>query len=195
MLNYILITIKRGAKMTNIEILAGSDKFKKVEDIFLNFDLVVDILRDDVIKVLGKNGIISQDFDEYFFAACKIIESNLKKKQHLGGIQRLLNCKDIEEGFKILLSKLRGYTHNQMQKNRKNSVAYFKFMYKNEVEKIDTNSDPLDLILAEEEAEIELQSQKEAKEKEIENFKKMVEKGEIKVGKTRCGNTQLCFNF
>ena len=181
--------------MTSTQILINSGKFKKVEDIFLNFDLVVDILRDDVIKVLGKNGIVSQDFDEYFFAACQIIKSNLKQKQYLSGIKRLLRCRDIEEGFKILLSKLRGYTHNQMQKNRKNSVAYFKFMYKNEVEKIDTNSDPLDLILAEEEAEIELQSQKEAKEKEIGNFKKMVQNGEIKTSKTGCGHTQLCFSF
>ena len=181
--------------MTGPQILINSGIFKKVEDIFLNFELVVEILRDDVIKILGKNGIISQDFDEYFFAAGRIIESNLKKKQHLGGIQRLLNCKDVCEGFKILLSKLRGYTHNQMQKNRKNSVAYFKTRYKKEVEKIDTNSDPLDLILAEEEAEIELQSQKEAKEKEIENFKAMIGKGEIKAKKLNTGNTQLFFDM
>ena len=181
--------------MTNIEILVGSGKFKKVEDIFLNFDLVVEILRDDVIKVLGKNGIISQDFDEYFFAAGQIIQSNLKKKQHLGGIQRLLNCKDIKEGFGILLSKLRGYTHNQMQKNRKNSVAYFKTRYKKEVEKIDISSDPLDLILAEEEAEIDAKSQKEAKEKEIENFKTMISEGEVKAKKLNSGNTQLFFDM
>ncbi len=176
--------------MTNIEILVSSGRFKKVEDILLNYDLVVDVLKEDVIKMLAKAGITATSIDDYFAAAAKKIKKNIENKQHLKGIQKLLTCKNIEMGFKIFLSKLRGYTHNNMLQSRKNSVAFYQKRYKNEIETMDVISDPLELLLQE-----ELERAKQAKEKEIEKFKEMVQNGEIKMRKTKAGHCQLCLSF
>ncbi len=181
--------------MTNIQILVNSGRLKKVEDILSNFDLVADMLKEDVTRTLAKAGIVATSIDDYYTAATRIIKENLSKKRHLGGIKRLLSCSDIEAGLKILLSKLRGYTHNQMIKDRKYSVTWWKKRWRNEVETMDTMHDPLELLLQEEEKREERQRKKQAKEKEIEKYREMVANGEIKASKTGCGHTQLCFSF
>ena len=181
--------------MTNIQILVNSGRLKKVEDILSNFDLVADMLKEDVTRTLAKAGIVATSIDDYYTAATRIIKENLSKKRHLGGIKRLLKCEDVEQGLKILLSKLRGYTHNQMLKDRKNSVAYYQKRWKNEVEVMDTMHDPLELLIAEESEREELERAKQVRKNEISEFKKMVQNGEIKTSKTGCGHTQLCFSF
>lgn len=181
--------------MTNIEILANSGKFKKVDDILSNFDLVADMLKEDVARTLSSAGIIATSIDDYFASAARIIKENLSKKRHLNGIKKLLSCENVEQGLKILLSKLRGYTHNQMLKDRKNSVAWWKKRWRNEIETMDTSTDPLELLLQEESEKEELERAEEIKKNEIEKFRKMVEDGEIKARKTKSGHTQLCLSF
>jgi len=176
--------------MTNIKILVNSKKFEKVEDILQNFELVAEILKEDVIKTLAKANVTTTAIDDYYAVATKKIKENLKNKRHLRGIRKLISCKDAEQRLKILLSKLRGYTHNQMLQTRKNSVAFWQKRYKNEVEVIDTTSDPLELLLQE-----ELQKVKQVKDKELQKFKKMVKNGEIKAIKSENGYAQLCFCF
>lgn len=181
--------------MTNIQILVNSGRLKKVEDILSHFDLVADLLKEDVTRTLAKAGILPNNIDDYYVAAVEIIKRNLRKKRHLSGINKLLSCTDVEQGLKILLSKLRGHTHNQMLQSRKNSVAYYQKRWKNEVEVMDTMHDPLELLIAEESEREELERAKQVRKNEISEFKKMVQNGEIKTNKTGCGHTQLCFSF
>jgi len=181
--------------MTSIEILVQSGRFKTVEDILQNIDLVTDMLREDVAKTLAKAGITATSLDDYYTEAVRKIRHNLERKRHLKGIKKLLSCQNVETGLKILLSKLRGYTHNHMLQHRKNSVAYYKKKYKNEVEAMDTTSDPFELLLQEEAEKEEKNRRKQAKKEEIEKIAKMVQRGEIKASRTGCGHTQLCFNF
>jgi len=181
--------------MTSIEILVQSGQFKTAKDILENFDLVTEMLREDVARTLASAGITATTIDDYFAPAARIIKENLRKKRHLGGIKKLLSCENVEQGLKILLSKLRGYTHNQMLKERKNSVAFFKSRWKNEVATMDTSTDPFELLLQEESEEEEEKRKKQAREKEMEKFKKMVANGEIKRSRTGCGHTQLCLSF
>ena len=177
--------------MTNIEILKSSGMFNSVEDIIANMDLVVEVLRDDVARILGAKGIVSTSFDDYYGRAVQILIRNISKKKHLPGIQKLLSCTDIEQGLKVILSKLRGHTHCEMQTNRKNSVAYLKSRYKNTVDVIDNSADPLDLIIAEEEQELQQQNQ----EQEIERLHQMVQNNEISAEKSSAGHAQLFFNL
>ena len=60
---------------------------------------------------------------------------------------------------------------------------------------MDTGADPLELLLQEEEVKEERERKKQAKEKEIEKFKEMVQNGEIKMRKTKAGHCQLCLSF
>jgi len=192
----LIIIAQKGAKMTNIQILVNSGKFKRVEDILSNFDLVADMLKEDVTKTLAKAGIVATSIDDYYRPAVEIIKRNLNKKRHLSGIQKLFLCQDVEQGLKIILSKLRGYTHNNMLQSRKNSVAFWKKKYKNEVKAMDVIYDPLELLIAEEEtAKEQFERAKQVRKNEISKFRKMVKNGEIKVSKTGCGNTQLCLSF
>jgi len=154
-------------------------------------DLVAEVLRDDVARVLAKEKIISTSFDDYYSKAVKVLTRNIEEKRHLSGIQRLLSCTDIKLGLEIILSKLRGHTHSEMLANRKNSVANLKSKYINTTDVVDVNSDPLDLIILEEDEKIQQHNQ----HREVKRFHDMIEDGEIAAVKSSAGHAQLFFNF
>ena len=177
--------------MNTVEIIKNSKKIKTVDDIIKNIDLLVDLMIDDVSKILQKNNIKSpQDFNDYYSEAAKKLKNSLQNKQYLKGVKRFFNCGDVEQALYLFLRKLTSNVRNEMSLKRGQSIAIQKKKLKHQVEYMD-HSDPLDLIIAEEEQELQQQNQ----EQEIERLHQMVQNNEISAEKSSAGHAQLFFNL
>jgi hypothetical protein len=119
--------------MNTIDIIIKSGKFQSINDVINSINLIIDLLKEDVIRTLAATGV-GGDIDDYFTRAAEILKRNIDRKKHLQGIRKLLNCSDIGTGLNIILSKLRGQTQNEMLKDRKNSVQQLKSRYQDTVD-------------------------------------------------------------
>ena len=179
--------------MTNIEILAGSEKIKKIEDILENLDLIFDMLKEDVIKIIkATGGFCDESFEEKYAQATRWTKKQLDK-HHLRIFKRIYTCNSVKQALKLLLTRIVANTRNQFDNKRKNTVAYCSAKVKetlkqNVVEKINA-ADPLQILL---DAEMQILAEEDA-EKNIEKYKNEI-KEITKIDKV--GNYfQLAFSF
>lgn len=92
--------------MNAIEILINYSKLKTVQDLVNNMDLVTDIVKDDVFKIAKSKRIFFADFDFAYGCAVEILRKQLLKT-HLKGIKKFfLNCDNLENGLKWLVSRI-----------------------------------------------------------------------------------------
>lgn len=184
----------KGFKMTNIELIANSSKIKKIEDILLNVDLVADLLMEDVIKIIKKNGgYIDFDINMYYAEAIKWTKIQLNK-HHLKLYKRIFTCGNIKAALQLILVRIVANIKNQFDLHRKGTVAFYKSLKKQEIQediikKMNT-SDPLELLL-----DVEMQIL--VKEERLEYLKlykkKLLEI--VKIKKNENNNLQMIISF
>ena len=179
--------------MTNIEIIAGSEKIKTVEDILKNIDLIADLVKEDVVRIIKKTGGFTDDtFEGKYAEAIKWTKKQLSK-HHLKLYQRIFKCGDIKAALRLLLVRITANVKNQFCAKRKGTVAYWGLKKKATLnsellEKMNAN-DPLQILLDKEMQILEF----EFKQKNIEKYKNEI-KEITKIDKV--GNYfQLAFSF
>ena len=180
--------------MTNIEILAGSSKIKTVEDILKNLDLITDLLKEDVVRIIKKTGGFTDDtFEGKYAEAIKWTKKQLNK-HHLKLYQRIFKCDDIKAALRLLLVRITNNTRNQFDTKRKNTVSYWSLrktqnLHEKIIEKMQAE-DPLEILL---DKEMQILS-KEAKIENLKEYKKELLKiAEIK--KNENNNLQMVISF
>ena len=66
--------------MQLVEILIYSNKIKTVDDLLNHFDLIIELARDDILKITKSKRLLFSDFDFTFGEAIKILINQLQKK-------------------------------------------------------------------------------------------------------------------
>jgi len=130
--------------MTTPDLLSESGKFKTFNDILQNYDLIADLAGDDVQRMLQKKGkIVAEGFDEYYRAATENFRKTMQKvtrnNERLKGIEKIYNfCSEnrIRNAIAKVVSRISGQTENELDPNRKNSLAWRKKNMKYEIETI-----------------------------------------------------------
>ena len=179
--------------MSNIEIIASAPKIKKVEDILVNIDLISDLLKEDVVRIIKKvDYFCDESFEEKYAEAILHTKKQLNK-HHLRLYKRIFTCKNIKQALNLLLIRMANNVKNQFDKNRKGTVAYWNAKTKetvkqNIIKKMNAN-DPLEILL---DQEMQILAE-EAQQKNLEEYKeelKQITRIE-KVG----NHFQLAFNY
>ena len=91
--------------MQLVEILSYSNKIKTVDDLLNHFDLIIELARDDILKITKSKRLLFSDFDFTFGEAIKILINQLQKK-YLKGVQRFLRCQNIENAIKWIITRI-----------------------------------------------------------------------------------------
>lgn len=91
--------------MQLVEILIYSNKIKTVDDLLNHFDLIIELARDDILKITKSKRLLFSDFDFTFGEAIKILINQLQKK-YLKGVQRFLRCQNIENAIKWIITRI-----------------------------------------------------------------------------------------
>ena len=91
--------------MQLVEILSYSNKIKTVDDLLNHFDLVIELARDDILKITKSKRLLFSDFDFTFGEAIKILINQLQKK-YLKGVKRFLRCQNIENAIKWIITRI-----------------------------------------------------------------------------------------
>lgn len=89
--------------MQLVEILSYSNKIKTVDDLLNHFDLVIELARDDILKITKSKRLLFSDFDFTFGEAIKILINQLQKK-YLKGVKRFLRCQNIENAIQWIIT-------------------------------------------------------------------------------------------
>ena len=106
------------------DILSCSNKFKTVDDLYNQLDLIIDLAKDDVQKIAKSRKIYFFDFDTIYFQASKALKRQLLKT-HLTGIKRFWNCENIEFATNWLVSRLlNNCTNLATNKSYSNYMGY-----------------------------------------------------------------------
>ena len=87
------------------EILSHCHKIKTVDDLLNHFDLIVELARDDIYKIVKVKKIFFADFDFAYTNGVKLLKNQLTKT-HLRAIKRLLKCDNIEKALKWIISRI-----------------------------------------------------------------------------------------
>ena len=111
---------------TTAELIINSSKFKKVEDLYLNFDLISDLLKEDVQKICSSKNIFFSDFDASFATSVAQTRATLTKK-HLVAIKRFFDCKNLKSALNFLVARLLNNMLNANDVKRKFAFKAPKF--------------------------------------------------------------------
>jgi hypothetical protein len=87
------------------DILNYSNKIKNVSDIIIYFDLIIDIVKDDVKNIVISKRIYFFDFDYIFNESAKILKNQLEKK-HLHGIQNFYSSANLNVAVSWMIARL-----------------------------------------------------------------------------------------
>ena len=91
--------------MDTTTIIASSKKFKNVEDLYLNFDLISDLLKEDIQKICVAKSLYFADFEASFKVALSQTKKTLVKK-NLRGVKRFFSCTNLKDALKWLQSRI-----------------------------------------------------------------------------------------
>lgn len=129
--------------MQLVEILSHSNKIKTVDDLLNHFDLIVELARDDVYRIVKAKKIFFVDFDFAYTDGVKLLRNQLTKT-HLKAIKRFFKCDNIEKSLKWIISRIINNAINvSLNKKYKLYVApQFCALHEN----IESNDD-IDIIL------------------------------------------------
>jgi len=91
--------------MDTISLIKNSTKFNKVEDLYLNFDLISELIKDDLLKICKSKNLYFSDFEASFKVALVQTKKTLSKT-NLKGVQKFFDCPNIESALKWLQSRI-----------------------------------------------------------------------------------------
>jgi DNA gyrase/topoisomerase IV subunit A len=91
--------------MKTIEIIKSVNKFNNSTDLIKNIDLIIEILKNDILKFSQLKKVYFADFDFTFSQATIILKKQITKI-HLTGIRKFLEENDIEKSIKWLFSRI-----------------------------------------------------------------------------------------
>ncbi len=112
---------------TTSELIINSKKFTKVEDLYLNFDLISDLLKEDVQRICLAKNIFFSDFDASFATSVAQTRATLTKK-HLRAIKkRFFACKNLKSAINFLISRILNNMLNANDTKRKFAFKAPKF--------------------------------------------------------------------
>lgn len=112
--------------MNTATLIANSNKFTKVEDLYLNFDLISDLLKEDVQRICLAKNIFFSDFDASFATSVAQTRATLLKK-HLRAIKRFFACKNLKIAINFLVARLLNNMQNASDTKRKFAFKAPKF--------------------------------------------------------------------
>lgn len=82
-----------------------------------DLNLIIDIIKEDIFQISRSQRLYFKDFDFTYSESVKILKQQLSKK-HLRGIKRFLECKNLENSIRWLISRLLNNMRN-LTTNRK----------------------------------------------------------------------------
>jgi len=86
-------------------LISNSGKFKNVEDLYLNIDLISDLIKEDIQKICASKSLFFSDFEASFKVALSQTKYTLLKR-NLRGVTRFFNCSNLKEALKWLQARL-----------------------------------------------------------------------------------------
>ena len=111
---------------TTSELIINSKKFTKVEDLYLNFDLISDLLKEDVQRICIAKNIFFSDFDASFKFSVAQTRATLTKK-YLHAIKKFFDCKNLKIAINFLVARLLNNMKNANDTKRKFAFQAPKF--------------------------------------------------------------------
>lgn len=87
------------------QIIKNCNKIVNVNDVLNNLDLIIDIAKDDVLKITKSKGISFPDFDFAYNDGVKQLKNQLTKN-HLRAIKRFFECDSLENALKWIISRI-----------------------------------------------------------------------------------------
>lgn len=121
------------------EILNHSKKIKSIDDLINNLDLVIEVAKEDVLKMASSRKLYFHDFDYSYSQAANILKSQLKKK-HLKAINKFYKCEVLGNAIKWLISRLLNNMVNITTNKKYKLYSPHKVMLINEDTKEDFDS-------------------------------------------------------
>jgi len=106
--------------MTDIQII--SRKYQTVDSFLGDFEQNSIILKENVQRILRSNGIVSDNFDDYYNSGLRKLQKTLKNKRYLSGIKRVFSYENVENAVKLIVQRLVSYTRNELNAERPNSI-------------------------------------------------------------------------
>lgn len=91
--------------MKLIEILSHCNKIEKIDDLLNNYDLIVELAKLDVKKILKSKQIRFPDF-EFSYSTSVLMTKDQLSKKYLTGSKRFLNSTNINDAIRWLISRL-----------------------------------------------------------------------------------------
>jgi len=91
--------------MKLVEILSHSNKLQTVDNLLNHLDLVFDLAKDDIYKIVKSKGLQFGDFDFTYADAVEMLRCQLQKS-HLKGISRFLECENIASAVSWLITRI-----------------------------------------------------------------------------------------
>ncbi len=103
--------------MNTIEILDQYYINRNKISLSSDLNLIIDIIKEDIFQISRSQRLYFKDFDFTYSESVKILKQQLSKK-HLRGIKRFLECKNLENSIRWLISRLLNNMRN-LTTNRK----------------------------------------------------------------------------
>ncbi len=91
--------------MQFIEIIKNCNKIVNVSDVLNNFDLIIDIVKEDVLRITKSKQIFFTDFDFAYNDGVNMLKNQLAKI-HLKAIRRFFESDSIEDALKWIVSRI-----------------------------------------------------------------------------------------
>ncbi len=91
--------------MQLVEILSHNSKIKTIYDLINYIDLIIELVREDVLRISKSKQILFDDFDFTYAYATKMLKSQLQKT-HLQAIKRFFKFKNIKDALKWIVSRI-----------------------------------------------------------------------------------------
>lgn len=88
------------------DILKNNNTIQNVSDIIKNFDVTVELLKDDIERVAKSKRIYFPDFEFAFKSGVEMIKHTLSKSKLPRSTAKFLQCENIENALKWLLSRI-----------------------------------------------------------------------------------------
>lgn len=85
--------------------LLSSKKINSVNDLLVNIDAIIEILKEDILRISKSKKLHFYDFDFIYSIAVNILKTQIKKT-HLNGVKRFFKFENIEDNLKWLVSRI-----------------------------------------------------------------------------------------
>ena len=91
--------------MKEFEFLLMSKKINNVKDLIDNIEAIIDVLKEDILRISKSKKLHFYDFD-FTYSTAVIVLNNQIKKKHLNGVKRFFKLENIEDKLNWLISRI-----------------------------------------------------------------------------------------